>query len=380
MPRKVWNIAKVKEYAMHTIFLAFFPVFTGAAGNELLIKETNQPPDATGPLAQRPLFTFVQLNDTHILAAGKGYWLANEKARDVIEIINREARFPLPDFVILPGDIIHGGSKDKLLPDCEFAKKLLAPLRCCWYPIIGNHEVVQQEGDPAFQEAYEKIFGAGHVNYHFLHKGILFICLNNSGGRGGGDAVADKRNAWLKDVLERNPKIPKIIACHIPLIPLREEEVLKKSFGFSSYKALGDGTWNIVKAHSNTVIAVLCGHLHLSGAVEKDGIWNISVSGTASYPCDFARYVVYGDRIEVEIQQISKDMVTSNSIHGPPRWPQVFTDGLHQTADEYVCGRSAERRFTISLPAEVVRESTRHATSGAKVDTSTIVLKVPMKK
>ncbi len=303
----------------------------------------------------KPLFTFVQLNDTHIASPENkvgNYEKANEKARDVVDSICREARFPLPDFVILSGDIIHGASKEILLTDCKFAGKLLAPLRCPWYPLVGNHEVVQQEGDPDYQGPYEEVFGSDRVNYYFMHKGILFICLNNSGGRGGGDAVADKRNAWLKGVLERYPKVPKIIACHIPLVPLRDEEVLKKSFGFSTHKLLDNGTWDIVKTHSDTVIAVLCGHLHLTGAVEKDGIWHICPSGTASYPCDYTHYSVYGDHIEVEMHQVPRELVTpGTNSHGPPRYKQGFTDGLHKTPEEYVCGTAAERRFTIRLPA-----------------------------
>jgi len=301
------------------------------------------------------LFSFVQINDLHIdMPDGTppAYEKANEKARHVIETINAERKFKLPDFVILPGDIIHGETLESLLPECALAKKMLSELRCPYYTLVGNHEVIQREGDPRFQGPYEKVFGANRVNYHFTHKGILFICVNNSGAKGQGNKVSKQRNAWLADVLHTHPDMPKIVACHIPMVSLREEPILKKSFGFSTYKMLGTGTWDIIRKERETVIAVLCGHLHLTAAAEVDGIMHVCPSGTASYPCDYAHFTVHRDRIDAAMHRVAKDLVTpSTNIHGRRRHKRDFTDDKHATPEEYVAGTEAERKFTISLPA-----------------------------
>ncbi len=317
------------------------------------------------PGEDRPLFSFVQLNDTHLMRPEDkgGYSKTTPKINHVIATINAERDFPLPDFVILTGDIIHGGELELLLPQCAFAKETLAALRCPYYTVVGNHEVVQREGHPEYQGPYEQVFGKDRVNYDFVHKGIHFVCLNNANGIGDvkaypGDSsvhklaaeVTPKRNQWLAEALDRYPKLPKIVACHIPLACLREEPVLKKSFGFPTYQMIGSGTWDIVRAHNRTVVAVICGHLHLTGTVETDGIHHVCPSGTASYPCHYARYVVYRDRVEVHMIQVAEDLVTPNTnLHGKPRYPEGFTDVAHPTAEEYVSGTAAERRFAIPL-------------------------------
>ena len=302
------------------------------------------------------LFSFVQVNDTHIHMPDRKsppYEKDNEKLRHLIDTINKQEKFKLPDFVMLVGDIIHGESLEWFLPECRLAKQMLDALQCPYYTLIGNHEVKQQEGDPQFQGPYEQVFGANRVNYHFVHKGILFVCLNNSGARGYGDRVSEQRNEMLSDVLRTHADMPKIIACHIPMVSLREEQVLRESFGFPTYKMLDDVTWNIVRKERESVIAVLNGHVHLTSAVKVDDIMHISTSGLASYPCDYAHYTVYHDHIDVVMHQLGKDFITPRTnLHGKPRYEYGFTDRDHRTPEEYVAGTKGERRLTIQLSAK----------------------------
>ena len=92
------------------------------------------------------------------------------------------------------------------------------------------------------------------------------------------------RNQWLRHTLDASPDEPTILCCHIPLIPLREERVLSRSFGFKSYAAHDSELLETVETHSATVIAVLSGHLHLTGVVRKRDIFHIVPSGSATYP------------------------------------------------------------------------------------------------
>ena len=298
------------------------------------------------------LFSFVQLNDTHVnLPDQTGYEKSNEKLQRIIESIRTQEHFATPDFVLLVGDIIHGGSLDNLLPECKLARQMLSKLGCPYYPVLGNHEVMQQEGSPEYESPYKQVFGADRVNYFFVHKGILFVCINNSGSRGNGDTVSDARNAWLTDVLRAHPDMPKIVACHVPLIPMRQEAVLAESFGFTSYKVEGEGTWEILRAEKETVIAVLSGHLHLTGMVTTDDIVHICPSGPASYPCHYAHFTVYREHIDVAMHQVPADLVTPRTnLHGERRHGRTFTDKNHPTPEEYVAGTAHERCQTIPRP------------------------------
>ncbi len=162
--------------------------------------------------------------------------------------------------------------------------------------------------------------------------------------------AARQRNEWLRDALSAGRDQPKIILCHIPLIPLRDEPTLATSFGFSSYCDRDPGTLNLVEEHRDTVIAVLSGHLHLTGVKHQREICHISIAGTASYPSDIALYEVFPDRIEVTVKQLPEDLAKSEtSIHGTPRHSRDFTDADHRSAEDYQAGRADERCFAIPL-------------------------------
>ena len=140
---------------------------------------------ATAPSEpEKPLFRFVQWNDIHIDATTPSdYKLANEKAKYLVESLNAAALFPVPDFVIGVGDIINGEDLASLAPDLALFKKLTADLKCPYYPVVGNHEVVQQEGNPQYEAPYRQAFGDDRTNYTFRHGGVQFVVLDDSGRR-----------------------------------------------------------------------------------------------------------------------------------------------------------------------------------------------------
>jgi hypothetical protein len=310
---------------------------------------------ATSGADEKPLFRFAQVNDLHVQATEPAvqsaqqqtYKHANEKARWAVEAINGTV-LPVCDFVVGVGDLINGEGLDRLAPDLRALGEILKPLRCPFYPVVGNHEVVQQERSPQYLKPYRDAFGWDRTDYAFTYGGILFAALNNSGAPSA--EAAKQRNQWLRDVLAAGRGRPKIILCHIPLIPLRDEDTLAKSFGFTSYRDHDPGTLKLIEEHRDTVITVLSGHLHLTGMKRQQGIFHVSIAGTASYPCDIAIYDVYPDRIEVAVKQLPETLAkAAASIHGKDRHGRDFTDAEHGTAEEYQSGRADERRFTIPL-------------------------------
>jgi hypothetical protein len=312
--------------------------------------------DGHGGADANPLFRFAQVNDLHVQASEPGvaasrqqtYAKANEKARWVVDAIDSQTLGPHPDFVVGVGDLIHGESLDRLAPDLQTFQEIIGSLPCPFYPVVGNHEVVQQERSPQYLRACCEAFGRERMDYTFEHGGILFVAINNSGAPS--PQAAAERNRWLGDVLAGSRDQPKIILCHIPLIALRDEPTLAKSFGFSSYRDHDPGTLQLLEQNSDTVIAVLSGHLHLTGVKQQRGIFHVSIAGTASYPCDVAVYSVFPDRIEVAVKQLPEDLArAAPSIHGKPRHGEDFTDTEHGTAEQYQTGRADERSFTIPL-------------------------------
>ena len=302
--------------------------------------------------AKKPLLHFVQLNDTHVSATpATTYALANEKLDYLCRAINTGAHFPVPDFVIGLGDMVHGGSLASLAPDVAVLQPNLAQLTCPFYPVMGNHENVQREGDPDYESPYVAAFGADRVNYTFKGGPIRFVVLNNSGAPASNrQSAGQARNRWLRGVLESSPPMPVILCCHIPLVPVREEAVLKQSFGFGSYIAHDDELLGLVDAHADRIVAVLSGHLHLTGVVQRHGVHHIVVSGPASYPCDFASYELFADHLRVRMHSLPPEYLTpATNIHGLRRHNTDYTDADHTTHELYIRGNPQERALEIPL-------------------------------
>ena len=284
-----------------------------------------------------------------------GYKNANEKAQWVVEEINRQ---PRPGIVLGIGDLVHGERLEQLPKDLAAFQEILKPLQVPFYPVMGNHEIIQQEGNPRYEKAYRDVFGDQRVNYTFEAGGLRFIMRNNSGATVVSPEIIRQRNAWLRDVLKTYSNQPKILGCHIPIIPLRDEPVLARSFGFASYTARDAELLALVDQHADSIIAVLSGHLHLTGQIERNGVRHISICGTASYPGDFARYQVFEDRLTVQVFQLPLELAkTAPSIHGRPRHKEDFTDATHETGELYQAGRKEERHLTIGFKRAGIRSN-----------------------
>lgn len=299
----------------------------------------------------QPLFRFVHLTDIHISSDDNDTYLnARAKAEAAIRAIATGKNDFRPDFALATGDIAHGDKMEKLEPDNAAAAELFRKLGVPVMVTPGNHEILQGEGISDLEAGYIKAFGIDTTTYAVQYCGVLFVMINDAGGMTAGTPAADRRNQAVAEILDSYPGVPKIVACHIPLVPLRDEKILEASFGFSTYKLIGDaGLLEIIERHRQSVIAVISGHLHLTGHVVVNGIHHITAAGTASYPNHYGEYTVYSDRIDVRMRQIPAHLVVkfASGVHG--RKGIQYTDSSHPTHDEYVSGLADEQRFSIRL-------------------------------
>ena len=128
--------------------------------------------------------------------------------------------------------------------------------------------------------------------------------------------------------------------------------MLKKSFHWDSHIAHDDELLKLVDAHSDQILAVLAGHLHLTAARQRNGVYHVVVSGTASYPCDFAAYEVFEDHIGVRMYSLPEQLLTPDTDnHGKACFLHTidYTDDAHPTHESYLKGNPSERAFDIRL-------------------------------
>jgi 3',5'-cyclic AMP phosphodiesterase CpdA len=301
--------------------------------------------------APEPLCRFLQINDLHYNGrnAKDGYPDASRRVDWLFERIRKQDYFPRLDFLVAVGDMVHGESLDNLREELPAFREKMDGLGIPYYTVPGNHENVQREGDEVFEKPYRDAFGSGRLNYSFIRHGVEFLLLNDSGSATRRPKnVYEERVRNLDRMLGANPRLPKLLCCHIPLVAIREEAVLAKSFGFASYKVREPEVLELVEARRSNVRAVLSGHLHLTGMKRGKGIAHASICGTASYPHDVALYTMFPGRIEVEVVRLPSNLlVPETNIHGRGRHGIDYTDTAHADYTSYLMGTPAERRFTI---------------------------------
>jgi Icc-related predicted phosphoesterase len=323
--------------------------------------------NSTSPVINggKPVFRFLQVNDQHVQSYHGHYvprndqvlgpnWYGDTNRRSLwlLEALEEGKFFADIDFLLIADDMIVGNRLESIKRDLEFFDKhFLRYLPVPFYPVMGNHENGQDEGIPESEVYYRQFFGENKSDYQFTHKGIQFIAFNNSGSAQMKNRQRiTERKEKVKSMLEDHPSLPKILCCHIPLIPVRHEETLAKSFRFPGYKTMEPEILQLVEQHKDKVLAVLSGHVHLSGVINYQSIFHIVVSGLASFPHDVVLYSVFSDRIEVEFMQIPSDLwETKSNLHGIARLGRDFTDENHPDNLSYIMGNASERRFSIPM-------------------------------
>ncbi|NLG52029.1 MAG: hypothetical protein GX552_18125 [Chloroflexi bacterium] len=307
---------------------------------------------------ERPLARFFLWNDMHIRArevehAAGGYRGSNQRAAWAVECALGQHGFAPPDVIVLAGDIVNG-EEAHIQGEYQAVREIvLDRLPMPVLPCPGNHETRQGADDPRLQGAYEETFGAGWFNYVFTLAGFGFIVVDTGDAHHIRDERTAARNAFVGRALERLRGMPVFVVTHVPLIAMREQEPLMASFGFSTWRVLDPGLREMVEAHREQVVAVLCGHIHLTGVREERGIYYIMPAGTAESPADFASLELFTDHVHVRMHAIPEQLNDPrNDIHGALRHRIDYTDVEHPDHESYVRGNRDERVLTIPLGGE----------------------------
>jgi hypothetical protein len=298
---------------------------------------------------------FAVANDLHAQFAPSatmhaGYPGANARAEWLLSQVKPGGALAGVDFIMGAGDFIHGENLASIGAELAALKERLGRLPLPFYPCCGNHEVRQQEGDAAWEAPYVEAFGADKFDYAIPAGAAEIIVLNNAGTFHVGAARREARVENFRRLLRARPGVPKILVCHVPLLPVRDNAVLRESFGFLSYKALEVELLDALEVDGREVRLIISGHLHLTGMVAAGGVRQLVTSGTASFPHDYPVVTVTPDAIAVEVRSLPVALhEPRTNLHGRPRYQKDYTDAAHPTGDAYLRGNAGERTFAIPL-------------------------------
>ena len=192
----------------------------------------------------------VQITDTHILPPGEVLYGEVDTALHLRKTVSRIQRFrPLPDLVMVTGDLAEKGDEDGYRHFME----LLSPLEMPVYVVPGNHD------NPALMS---RVFAdttyfpatASPFQYAIEDFPVRILALNSRSEGSELPTFNSQRLQWLKDQLERSDK-PTLIALHHP--PMKTGIELIDMGGTAWFQDLK----SLLNKHEQVKL-VICGHCH----------------------------------------------------------------------------------------------------------------------
>ncbi len=207
-----------------------------------------------------------QISDIHIAGWGKKTYGIAPMAENLTICVDHINQIkPLPDLVIVTGDIAMGGLKEEV----EHAAKILSKLQMPFYVVPGNHDDRSTLWSIFGGQACPSKFD-GFINYVIDGYDVRLIGMDSTVPDGPGGEICKTRAAWLDERLAEAKAKPTAIFMHHP--PVKCGVLETDVDGFIGADRLGD----VVEKYSN-IERLICGHIHLQANVR----WRGTVVSTA---------------------------------------------------------------------------------------------------
>jgi len=229
-------------------------------------------------LGPKPLFTFVQISETHVNPAG------GKTLPPAIEEINTLN----PDFVVHSGDLTENG----LDVEYDNLNRLMAPLKVKWYALPGNHEVTKGPQGNFTKYLKQPLYQA------FKHKGYSFILLNGTVDEAvyqGRATIGPEQMKWLEGTLkEAKNDSARFVFCHWRIVDIKKPAQAK--------------VIELLKKHK--VAVYVCGHKHRHYFQNIQGVKQLVCGGLAwnfdKLPVGYRIYSVYKDKVVSQWKPLGK--------------------------------------------------------------------------
>ncbi|MGF1608711.1 MAG: metallophosphoesterase [Kiloniellales bacterium] len=192
-----------------------------------------------------------QISDTHILAKSSGEAVGASRAENLrrcVADINRQR----VDVVLHTGDSVHQSSAEEYV----HLRELLAELRAPLFMVPGN-----RDGHDALRAAFGDLSYLplnGDLHYAIEDHPVRLVALDSvaAGERKG--VFCERRLAWLRGTLAKEPNRPTILFIHHPPFDIDPHYV-----GGYRRQQDAEALARLVEDHSQ-VVRLLCGHVHCS--------------------------------------------------------------------------------------------------------------------
>ncbi len=298
---------------------------------------------------------FVIMTDTHFSPPGKGqdsrWWnrTLGSRSAEIGEALISTVKNLSPDYIIHCGDFTHPGDVESF----QFGVDIMDRMACPYYIILGNHDA-QTEG---IRKSITTLIENENGNLYYSRDlaGLRFIFLDSANwitkdgkaydyqettivreedysGIGPSQDVLD----WLKNELTENQDQPTIIVTHAPIHskPTYPVETLQTGkpindyptpyHHFASYSVHEESLRRMISQHTN-IIAVFCGHWHISDITGMGGAIHCQTGALIEYP--FEMRLMERDRNQLILSTIGLNDQKFKNESFIPEWNNQWVAG-----------------------------------------------------
>lgn len=219
-PARAWGLLGVLLVLLVLALASCRPAAAGAARHQ---------PEGKGPWTERALlddpedFQFVVVTDR---TGGERPGVFGS-AMDKTNLLR-------PEFVMSVGDLIQGYTEDRAEIDRQWdeLQAFVDRLEMRFYYVPGNHDMVTK----ALADAWRERFGPEY--YWFVHRGVLFLCLNTEDGQRPG--LGDAQVEAISRAIDEHANVRwTLVFMHRPLWLSAESELGRQQFERIEQKLAG---------------------------------------------------------------------------------------------------------------------------------------------
>lgn len=269
---------------------------------------TSRPSPLTLPLPEeKNAFFFVVFGD-RTTGPPEGIQVLAQAVKDV--------NLLAPDLVMTVGDLVQGYTDEPhwLVEATEY-KATMSPLKCPWFPVVGNHDLYWRGKGERPKGENEHLFEThfGPLWYAFEHKNSWFIALDSDEGdpttgdhafdHPAAQTMSEAQFTWLTQTLERARSAENIF------VFLHHPRWLRGNYG---------DDWDRVHqllAKNGNVRAVFAGHIHrMRYDGVRDGIEYFTLATVGGQQDGFASKAGYLHQYDVVTVRDKKISITSYPV------------------------------------------------------------------
>ena len=256
----------------------------------------------------------IQITDTHILPPGEILYDEVDTTLHLAETVQQINRMrPLPDVVMITGDLVEHGDK----AGYKHFLELIEPLKMPTYVVPGNHDNPQVMTEVFAGTSY---FPTSDSTFQYAVEDMPFriLALNSRSDGTELPAFDEHRLSWLKRELGQSDK-PTLIALHHP--PMTTGIELIDMGGSEWFQGIKSAV-----AEANHVKLVICGHCHTDMSGRMGPVPVYMAPATAHQLVATRGLTIAPAAINVAGTPVLHHFIDGDFVSGSNRWPANVDD------------------------------------------------------